>query len=132
MADPVFRLVAVASALLDAPPDWARELMAGGELALLPGAAGLDAVSELAHRLDVTSIPVLRAETSPSAQADTVMAWAGSMPLLWIDASFSERVRAWARDRGPMTLLVACAGELPAEEQRRITRFAATLGRQSE
>jgi hypothetical protein len=132
MADPAFRLVAVASALLDAPPDWARELMADGELAVLPGGGELSAVSDVAHRLDVTSVPVLRAESTPDAQADTVIAWADGMPLVWIDAEFPERVRDWARDRGPMTLLVTCAGELPADEQRRIARFAGTLGRQSE
>jgi hypothetical protein len=132
MADPVFRLVAVASALLDTPPDWARQLLSDGELALLPGGGDLSAVSAVAHRLDVTSVPVLRAESSPDAQADTVIAWAGSMPLLWIDAEFSPRVRGWAHDRGPMTLLVQCAGALPDDEQRRVARFAATLGRQSE
>src|ERR1700744_4325119 len=101
MAVPVFRLVAVASALLDAPPDWARELMADGELAVLPGSGDLSAVSDVAHRLDVTSVPVLRAESTPDAQADTVIAWAAGMPLVWIDADFPERVRDWARDRGP-------------------------------
>jgi hypothetical protein len=132
MADPVFRFVSVPAALLDAPPEWAREMLADGELAVLPGDDGLAAVSRLAHRLDVVSVPVLRGEESPQAQAETVVAWAQSMPLVWIDASFSDQMREWARRRGPMTLLVECAGALPAEQQRRIARFTATLGRQSE
>ena len=132
MADPVFRLACAPSALLDAPPEWTRELLADGELALLPGSSDLATVSEIAHRLDAVSVPVLRGEASPDAQADTVVAWAGSMPLVWIDAAFPDRARAWAGERGPMTLLVECDGTLPEAEQRRIARFAATLGRQSE
>jgi hypothetical protein len=45
---------------------------------------------------------------------------------------FSGTVRTWARDRGPMTLLVEVDGALPEVERRRIERFLAILGRQSE
>jgi hypothetical protein len=132
MADPVFRLVSLPTALLDAAPEWARELLADGELALLPGDGGLDDVGEVARRLDLVSVAVLRGETSPEAQDETVIAWASAMPLVWVGAAFSPRVRGWAQERGPMTLLVESGGPLPADEQRRIARFAATLGRQSE
>ena len=47
-------------------------------------------------------------------------------------AEFSDAAREWARDRGPMTLLVAADAPLSGEERRRIDRFVATPGRQSE
>jgi len=53
-------------------------------------------------------------------------------PLVWIAADFSPAARAWARDRGPMTLLVSADGPLSEDERKRIERFVATLGRQAE
>ena len=132
MADPVFRLVSFASALAAAPQTWARELLADGEIALLGGDDGLAAVDRVAHHLDLVSVPVLRGETTDSARDETVIAYAGAMPLVWIAPTFSDRVTVWARDRGPMTLLVAADAALPDDEQRRVARFVAALGRQSE
>ena len=60
------------------------------------------------------------------------MAYADRLPLVWVDKRFGERVTAWARDRGPMTLLVQTAGPLAQDELRRIERFVASLGRQAE
>lgn len=60
------------------------------------------------------------------------MAYAESLPLVWVSAGFSAGAAAWARDRGPMTLLVEASGALSGDERRRIERFVATLGRQSE
>ena len=132
MADPVLRLASDPATLLGAPPEWTRELLADSELALLPGAGGLDDIDRLAHALGMVSVTLLRGETSPPAQDETVMAWAGAMPLAWIAAGFSDKVRGWAHSRGPMTLLVEAGGPLSDDEQRRVARFAAVLGRQSE
>jgi hypothetical protein len=132
MADPVFRLVCVPSTLADIPSSWAREMLGEGEIALLPGEGGLDAVGAVAHRLGLVSMTLLRGEATDEAQDDTVIAFAGSLALVWIGAAFSGRVSAWARARGPMTLLVQAAGPLSDDERRRIERFVATLGRQSE
>ncbi len=60
------------------------------------------------------------------------MGFAGSMPLLWIAASFGPAARERAVRRGPMTLLVEAEGALPEGERRRIDRFVALLGRQAE
>jgi alkanesulfonate monooxygenase SsuD/methylene tetrahydromethanopterin reductase-like flavin-dependent oxidoreductase (luciferase family) len=60
------------------------------------------------------------------------MAYAGNLPLVWVSAGFEDAAAAWARDRGPMTLLVTADAPLSQEERRRIERFVATLGRQSE
>jgi alkanesulfonate monooxygenase SsuD/methylene tetrahydromethanopterin reductase-like flavin-dependent oxidoreductase (luciferase family) len=60
------------------------------------------------------------------------MAYAESRPFVWVAAEFSDAAREWARDRGPMTLLVAADAPLSDDERRRIDRFVATLGRQSE
>jgi hypothetical protein len=49
-----------------------------------------------------------------------------------VSAGFGDGATAWAHDRGPMTLLVQAGGPLAEEERRRIERFVATLGRQSE
>jgi hypothetical protein len=130
VSDPVFRLVCLPTALGEAPAQWA--MLSEGELALLPGDGGLQEVAELAHRLDLVSIELLRREASAAAQEDTVITFAGSLPLVWVSATLSERARGWAARRGPMTLLVEAGGALSAEELRRIERFVATLGRQSE
>ena len=51
---------------------------------------------------------------------------------MWIAPEFSDDARGWARDRGPMTLLVDTGAGLTDDERRRIERFLAILGRQSE
>lgn len=132
MRDPVFRLVCVPSALDAAPPDWARDLLREGEIALVAGGGGLDAVDAVAHALDLATILVVRGERSPGRQEETVMVYAGPLPLVWVAPAFTDAARGWARDRGPMTLLVQTAAPLHDEERRRIDRFVATLGRQSE
>jgi hypothetical protein len=129
MADPIFRLACVPAAL---EGDWAADLLAEGELALLAGAGGLDELTAVAHALDLVSIPLLRTEATPAEQERTVQAYAGSFPLVWIAAGFSDDARRWAHERGPMTLLVAANGPLAEDERRRVERFVATLGRQAE
>jgi hypothetical protein len=126
----MFRLVCLPTALGQAPAGWS--MLGEGELALLPGGGGLDEVAELAHRLDLLSVELLRGEAGAEAQEETVMAFAGSLPLVWIADDFSARARGWAERRGPMTLLVEASAALPADELRRIERFVAALGRQSE
>jgi hypothetical protein len=132
MTDTVLRLVSFAEVLADTPQAWARELLADGEIAVLGGEGGLADVDRVAQHLDLVSVPVLRGGESPTAQDEIVIAFAGSLPLVWIAPAFSEHVVAWARDRGPMTLLVTADGALPQDEQRRVARFASSLGRQSE
>jgi hypothetical protein len=132
MADPIYRFVCVPGALGDTPRVWSREMLEVGELALLPDAGGLTSVDGVAHALGLTSVSVLRGEASRDAQAETVISYAGSLPLVWIDGVFSDRVSRWAQERGPMTLLVATDGALSDDERRRIARFVAALGRQSE
>ena len=80
----------------------------------------------------LVSVPVVRGEDSAQRQEETVMAYAEHLPLVWVSAGFGDGATAWARDRGPMTLLVAAGGPLAEDERRRIERFVATLGRQSE
>jgi hypothetical protein len=132
MAEPSFRFVCVPDALAGAPSGWAREMLQDGEIALLAGDGGLEAINGVAHDLGLVSVPVVRGEDSAERQEQTVMAFAENLPLVWVGAGFGDGATAWARDRGPMTLLVAAAGPLEDEERRRIERFVATLGRQSE
>lgn len=132
MAEPSFRFVCVPDALAGAPSGWAREMLQDGEIALLTGDGGLEAVNAVAHDLDLMSVPLVRGEESGKRQEQTVMAYAENLPLVWVSAGFGDGATAWARDRGPMTLLVAAGGPLAEEERRRIERFVATLGRQSE
>jgi hypothetical protein len=102
-----------------------------GEVALL-SAEGLDAVDRVAHDLDQRAIVLVRTEQSRELQDQTVIAYAEALPLVWVDSEFSDAARVWARDRGPMTLLSESSGPLGDEERRRIDRFLAILGRQSE
>jgi hypothetical protein len=129
MADPIYRLACVPAAL---EGDWATDLLAEGELALLAGSGGLDELTAVAHALDLVSVPLLRTETSADEQERTVQAYAGSFPLVWIAAGFSDGARRWAHERGPMTLLVEADGPLAEDERRRVERFVGTLGRQAE
>jgi hypothetical protein len=132
MADPSFRFVCVPSALAGAPGSWAREMLREGEIALLADDGGLAAINEVTHSLGLISVPLVRGERSRSRQEETVIAYAEALPLVWVSDDFSDTITAWARERGPMTLLVAAAAPLSDDERRRIDRFVATLGRQSE
>lgn len=132
MAEPSFRFVCVPDALAGAPSGWAREMLQDGEIALLAGDGGLAPINGVAHDLGLASVPVVRGEDSAQRQEQTVMTYAENLPLVWVGSSFGDVATAWARDRGPMTLLVEAGGSLSDEERRRIERFVATLGRQSE
>jgi hypothetical protein len=129
---PSFRFVCVPAALEGTPANWARELLVDGEIALLADDGGFAAISDVAHSLDLASVPVVRTEQTADRQEQTVIAYAQALPLIWVAGSFSAQATSWARDRGPMTLLVQAAGPLLESERRRIDRFVATLGRQSE
>ncbi len=129
---PRFRFVCVPAALAGSPPEWSREMLIDGEIALLVDAGGLQTIDEVAHSLHLVSVAVVRSETSAARQEETVIAYAQSLPLIWVAGSFSEHVERWAHDRGPMTLLVATGEPLSGSERRRIDRFVAALARQSE
>lgn len=132
MATPIFRLVCVPGALDGAPIGWAAEMLRDGEVALMVDDGGLEAINAVAHALEVTAVRVLRREPTAELQEGTVIAHAASLPLIWVGSAFSEPARRWARERGPMTLLVEVDAALSAEERRRIDRFVALLGRQAE
>lgn len=132
MADPLFRLVCTAGALAGAPENWVATMLQQGELALLVDDGGLDAITALAHSLDLVTIPLLRTEDTPERQEETVMTYARSKPLIWIAPGHGEAATLWAEKRGPMTLLVQSDGELDDAERRRTERFVVILGRQAE
>lgn len=127
-----FRFVCVPAALSGTPAGWARDMLDDGEIALVADAGGLEAVNDVAHALELPSIALVRGEQDASRQEQTVIAYAASLPLVWVAPGFSDSARDWARERGPMTLLVSAEGPLTDDERRRIERFVATLGRQSE
>jgi hypothetical protein len=102
-----------------------------GEVALL-GDEGLEAVNAIAHQLDQTHIVLIRSEQTAALQDSTVIDYAQALPLVWVAGGFSDDARTWAQERGPMTLLVESAASLDDDDQRRIDRFVASLGRQSE
>jgi len=132
MADPLFRLVCTPGILDGMPAGWASAMLQEGELALLVDAGGLDAISAVAHSLDLVTVPLLRTEDSAGEQEATVMRYAGSMALVWVASAFGEAAEKWARDRGPMTLLVQTGDLLSEDERRRVERFVVILGRQAE
>ena len=132
MSDPLFRLACAPAVLDAAPAGWVDTMLEEGEVAVLADAGGLDAITALAHDLDVVTVPVLRAEETPAQQEATVIAYAGAKPLIWVAPSFSEDARRWAQRRGPMTLLVEAEGSLSDAERKRVERFTVILGRQAE
>ena len=132
VADPLFRLACAPGVLSAAPDGWVATMLEEGEVALLVDDGGLDAITALAHVVDMVTVPVLRAERTSEQQEATVMAYAAAKPLVWIAASFGEAAADWARKRGPMTLLVESGGPLSDDERKRVERFAVILGRQAE
>jgi hypothetical protein len=118
--------------LLGVQAEWVTEMLADGQLALLADGGGFAAINEVAHTLGMISVPLVRGEETAALQQETAMAYAGRLPLVWVDEAFSEKVTTWARERGPMTLLVPATGPLDGDERRRIERFVASLGRQAE
>jgi hypothetical protein len=132
MAAALFRLVCSAGVLDGAPDGWVHAMLQEGELALLVDDGGLDAISAVAHSLDLVTVPLLRAEGSAESQEQTVMRYAGSKALVWVASSFGEAATRWAHDRGPMTLLVETGRALSEDERKRVERFVVILGRQAE
>ena len=128
----IFRMVCTPSALAGAPKGWAAETLRDGEVALLVDEGGLEAINAAAHALEIVTVSIVRSEETAVAQAQTVMAFAGSLPLVWVGTDFSDTVRAWAVERLPMTLLVETGESLPDDERARIARFLSLLARQTE
>jgi hypothetical protein len=132
VSDPIFRLVCGGAALEGAPEGWAKMILWQGEITLVVDDGGLDTINAVAHALGRVSMPVLRSEATAEEQEQTVIEHAAGLPLVWVADAFSEPARAWAHDRGPMTLLIQSGGALPESERHRIERFVASLGRQAE
>jgi hypothetical protein len=132
VSGPIFRLVCVPGALDGAPEGWASKLLREGEVALLVDAGGLAAINAAAHTLGLATVPVVRTEETAVAQEQTVIDYAGTLPVVWVAADFAPSTRAWAHDRGAMTLLVEAEGPLTADGRARIERFVGWLGRQTE
>jgi len=130
--DPLFRLACAPGVLDDAPAGWVATLLEEGEIALLADAGGLDAITAVAHTLDLVTVPLLRAEDTPEQQEATVIRYAAAKPLVWIADGFGDDAQQWAQKRGPMTLLIESAGRLSEDERKRVERFAVILGRQAE
>ncbi len=129
---PIFRMVCTPASLTGGPKEWAAETLRDGEVALVVDDGGLEAINHAARALDLVTVSIVRSESSATVQEQTVIAFAGGFPLVWVGPAFSDSVRVWARERPPMTLLVETNGALPAEERGRISRFLALLGRQTE
>jgi hypothetical protein len=125
-------MVCTPSALAGAPQRWAAETLRDGELALLVDDGGLDAINAAAHALGLVTVSIVRQEETAADQAQTVIAFAGSFPLVWVAAGLTDAERTWARERRPMTLLVELDGPLPDDDRVRIERFLALLARQTE
>src|SRR2546430_1533358 len=104
MAEPNFRFVCVPAALAGTPAGWAAEMLREGEIALLADDDGFEAIDRVAHDLRMVAIKLVRHEHGRELQEQTVIAYAGSLALVWVAEEFCEETRRWARDRGPMTL----------------------------
>lgn len=132
MSGTLFRLVCTPATLDGAPDGWVGAMLEDGELALLVDAGGLAAISAVAHALGLVTVTLVRVEEGVAAQEATVVRYAAAKPLVWVAPAFGDASRRWARDRGPMTLLVESGGALSEEERKRVERFVTILGRQAE
>jgi hypothetical protein len=129
---PSFLMVCRSAAIAGAPRGWATATLRDGEVALLVDDGGQDAIDAAARALGQPAVLLVRRESGPEAQEQTVIEFAGSLPLVWVTDDFSESARSWARDRGPMTLLVSAPGALSGDERARIGRFVTLLARQTD
>ncbi|MGH2869245.1 MAG: hypothetical protein ACRDNK_16995 [Solirubrobacteraceae bacterium] len=129
---PSFLMVCRSAAIAGAPTGWASATLRDGEVALLVDEGGLEAVNAAARALGQLAVSVVRREVDPEAQEQTVIEFAGSLPLIWITDEFSEHARSWAHDRGAMTLLISAQGVLSEEERTRIGRFVTLLAPQTD
>ena len=129
---PSFLMVCRSAAIAGAPTGWATATLRDGEVALLVDEGGQDAIDAAARALGQLAVPVVRREADFEAQEQTVIEFAGALPLIWITDDFSEQAQTWAHDRGPMTLLVSCTGALSEDERARIGRFVTLLARQTD
>ena len=132
VSEPVFHFVCVPSALVGAPAEWAIEMLGDGEIALLADGGGFAAINEVAQHAGPGQRSPGPMRGDGGASAGDGDGDGGRLPLVWVGEDFSEKVTAWARARGPMTLLVEATGPLSEDERGRIDRFVASLGRQSE
>jgi hypothetical protein len=106
-------------------------MLRDGAVAVTPDDGGLASIANAARTVGVTAIPVIRGEATAEELERTVIAHADGLALVWVASSFSDDARAWAQKRGPMTLLLESAGELSADERRRVERFVAILSGQA-
>jgi hypothetical protein len=128
----IFRMVCRPASLDGAPKGWVAATLRDGDVALQVDDGGLEAIDAAARTLDQVTVSIVRREPTAEGQEQTVIAYAGSLPLIWVASRFSESVQGWAHDRGPMTLLIEAGGALPDNERSRIGRFVALLARQTE
>ncbi len=82
MPTPLFRLVCLPSALAGVDDDFVATIFRDGELALLADETGLDGINEVAHRLGLATVSVVRAEDDAAAQEATVVAYALPLPTV--------------------------------------------------
>jgi hypothetical protein len=129
---PSFLMVCRSAAIAGAPTGWATATLRDGEVALLVDEGGQDAIDAAIRALGQLAVPVVRREAGFEAQEQTVIEFAGSLPLIWITDEFSEQAQSWAHDRGPMTLLVSSNGVLSEDQRARIGRFVTLLARQTD
>jgi hypothetical protein len=129
---PAFVMVCRSAAIAGAPTGWATATLRDGDVALLVDEGGQDAVDAAARALGQRAVMVVRRESGPTAQEQTVIELAGPLPLIWVTDEFSAETERWAHDRGPMTLLVRAVGALSVEERARIGRFVTLLARQTD
>lgn len=127
MRDSLFKIICVPTVLTHAPEGWAAELLADGDLALTAGQGAPQGVREVGEALDMPAVAVLRDDADATAKA-----FAGTFPLVWVAAGFSEEARTWAQRRGPMTLLIETDAALSDDDLRLVERFVAILDRQAE
>lgn len=127
---PLFRLICPPTAFDAAAPGWATDMLTDGEVALELEGCEIEAINAAAHAFGYRTVRVLRIETSQAAKDETIITHADALPLIWIAPAFSDRIRRWAQERGPMTLLLEADGPLPEPELGRLTRFVALLARQ--
>lgn len=131
MSDPLFRLVCTPSTLTSSPEGWAVEMLQDGVVAVTADEGGLSSIADAARTIGAAAISVVRGEPTQEELERTVIAHADGLALVWVASAFGDETRAWAQKRGPMTLLVESAGELSADERRRVERFVAILSGQA-
>jgi hypothetical protein len=129
VSEPGFHFVCVPSALVGLPAEWVTDMLGDGKIALLVDGGGFAAIDEVAHTLGLISVPLPATRGNGGASGGHGDGVRRSPPAR-VGGRRPQRDGHRLGEQSPPDDVAT--GPLSEDERRRIDRFVAILGRQSE